>query len=404
MIYKKNQLFIENVSALSVVKKYGSPTYCYSLNKLEKNILKFKNNFKSVNPLICFSVKSNNNLEILKIIKNYNLGADVVSKGELLIALKAKIPANKIVFSGVGKTNEEINFAIDRNILLINAESESEIKSIIKIANKKKKNVNIGIRLNPNVDALTNNKISTGRKIDKFGVDKIQFKKLLKKYKFSKYVKIKCLSVHIGSQITDFKPYIKMVDEINNFLAKTDHKFDFIDFGGGMGIQYNEKGKALNYKKYMKYIEKFLKKNDVKIILEPGRSIVGDSAILLSKIIYIKETKKINFIILDAGMNDLVRPALYGSMRRIIPLIKKNKFKKKIHNFVGPVCETTDQFLSLVKYYKISEGDYVSICDVGAYGMVLTSNYNLRTKPAEVIVDRSISKLITRRQKLKNII
>ncbi len=404
MIYKKNQLFIENVSALSVVKKYGSPTYCYSLNKLEKNILKFKNNFKSVNPLICFSVKSNNNLEILKIIKNYNLGADVVSKGELLIALKAKIPANKIVFSGVGKTNEEINFAIDRNILLINAESESEIKSIIKIANKKKKNVNIGIRLNPNVDALTNNKISTGRKIDKFGVDKIQFKKLLKKYKFSKYVKIKCLSVHIGSQITDFKPYIKMVDEINNFLAKTDHKFDFIDFGGGMGIQYNEKGKALNYKKYMKYIEKFLKKNDVKIILEPGRSIVGDSAILLSKIIYIKETKKINFIILDAGMNDLVRPALYGSMHRIIPLIKKNKFKKKIHNFVGPVCETTDQFLSLVKYYKISEGDYVSICDVGAYGMVLTSNYNLRTKPAEVIVDRSISKLITRRQKLKNII
>ncbi len=404
MIYKKNQLFIENVSALSVVKKYGSPTYCYSLNKLEKNILKFKNNFKSVNPLICFSVKSNNNLEILKIIKNYNLGADVVSKGELLVALKAKIPANKIVFSGVGKTNEEINFAIDRNILLINAESESEIKSIIKIANKKKKNVNIGIRLNPNVDALTNNKISTGRKIDKFGVDKIQFKKLLKKYKFSKYVKIKCLSVHIGSQITDFKPYIKMVDEINNFLAKTDHKFDFIDFGGGMGIQYNEKGKALNYKKYMKYIEKFLKKNDVKIILEPGRSIVGDSAILLSKIIYIKETKKINFIILDAGMNDLVRPALYGSMHRIIPLIKKNKFKKKIHNFVGPVCETTDQFLSLVKYYKISEGDYVSICDVGAYGMVLTSNYNLRTKPAEVIVDRSISKLITRRQKLKNII
>ena len=195
-----------------------------------------------------------------------------------------------------------------------------------------------------------------------------------------------------------------MVDEINNFLAKTDHKFDFIDFGGGMGIQYNEKGKALNYKKYMKYIEKFLKKNDVKIILEPGRSIVGDSAILLSKIIYIKETKKINFIILDAGMNDLVRPALYGSMHRIIPLIKKNKFKKKIHNFVGPVCETTDQFLSLVKYYKISEGDYVSICDVGAYGMVLTSNYNLRTKPAEVIVDRSISKLITRRQKLKNII
>ena len=149
-----------------------------------------------------------------------------------------------------------------------------------------------------------------------------------------------------------------MVDEINNFLAKTDHKFDFIDFGGGMGIQYNEKGKALNYKKYMKYIEKFLKKNDVKIILEPGRSIVGDSAILLSKIIYIKETKKINFIILDAGMNDLVRPALYGSMHRIIPLIKKNKFKKKIHNFVGPVCETTDQFLSLVKYYKISEGDY----------------------------------------------
>ena len=404
MIYKNNSFFVENISAINIAKKYGTPSYCYSINKLKNNIKEFQNNFKSIDPLICFSVKSNNNLEILRVIKSYNLGADVVSMGELMIALKARIPAKKIVFSGVGKTKEEIAYAIKKKILLINAESESEIKVIEKIAKKKRKKVNIGIRLNPNVDAKTNNKISTGRKIDKFGVDKKNLIKIINSFKFSKYIKIKCLSVHIGSQITNFRPYTRMVKEIDKILSKINHKFDYIDFGGGMGIQYDNNTKKLDYKKYLGSIKSFLRRNNVKIIFEPGRSIVGNAAILLTKIIYIKETSNKNFVVLDAAMNDLIRPALYGSFHKIIPIIRNKKNIKKIHSFVGPICETTDEFLTTKKYSQTKESDYLAICDVGAYGIVLASNYNLRTKPPEIIIDKSNVKLVSKRQKLINII
>ncbi len=404
MIYKNNRFFVENISAINIAKKYGTPSYCYSINKLKNNIKEFQNNFKSIDPIICFSVKSNNNLEILRVIKSYNLGADVVSMGELMIALKARIPAKKIVFSGVGKTKEEIAYAIKKKILLINAESESEIKVIEKIAKKKRKKVNIGIRLNPNVDAKTNNKISTGRKIDKFGVDKKNLIKIINSFKFSKYIKIKCLSVHIGSQITNFRPYTRMVKEIDKILSKINHKFDYIDFGGGMGIQYDNNTKKLDYKKYLGSIKSFLRRNNVKIIFEPGRSIVGNAAILLTKIIYIKETSNKNFVVLDAAMNDLIRPALYGSFHKIIPIIRNKKNIKKIHSFVGPICETTDEFLTTKKYSQTKESDYLAICDVGAYGIVLASNYNLRTKPPEIIIDKSNIKLVSKRQKLINII
>ena len=404
MIYKNNRFFVENISAINIAKKYGTPSYCYSINKLKNNIKEFQNKFKSIDPIICFSVKSNNNLEILRVIKSYNLGADVVSMGELMIALKARIPAKKIVFSGVGKTKEEIAYAIKKKILLINAESESEIKVIEKIAKKKRKKVNIGIRLNPNVDAKTNNKISTGRKIDKFGVDKKNLIKIINSFKFSKYIKIKCLSVHIGSQITNFRPYTRMVKEIDKILSKINHKFDYIDFGGGMGIQYDNNTKKLDYKKYLGSIKSFLRRNNVKIIFEPGRSIVGNAAILLTKIIYIKETSNKNFVVLDAAMNDLIRPALYGSFHKIIPIIRNKKNIKKIHSFVGPICETTDEFLTTKKYSQTKESDYLAICDVGAYGIVLASNYNLRTKPPEIIIDKSNIKLVSKRQKLINII
>ena len=404
MIYKNNRFFVENISAINIAKKYGTPSYCYSINKLKNNIKEFQNNFKSIDPIICFSVKSNNNIEILRVIKSYNLGADVVSMGELMIALKARIPAKKIVFSGVGKTKEEIAYAIKKKILLINAESESEIKVIEKIAKKKRKKVNIGIRLNPNVDAKTNNKISTGRKIDKFGVDKKNLIKIINSFKFSKYIKIKCLSVHIGSQITNFRPYTRMVKEIDKILSKINHKFDYIDFGGGMGIQYDNNTKKLDYKKYLGSIKSFLRRNNVKIIFEPGRSIVGNAAILLTKIIYIKETSNKNFVVLDAAMNDLIRPALYGSFHKIIPIIRNKKNIKKTHSFVGPICETTDEFLTTKKYSQTKESDYLAICDVGAYGIVLASNYNLRTKPPEIIIDKSNIKLVSKRQKLINII
>ncbi len=404
MFFKKNKLFIENLEASKIVKKFGTPSYCYSFKKLKDNILNFKKNFKSINPIICFSIKSNSNLEILKVIRKFGIGADVVSKGELIQALKAGINPKKIVFSGVGKDTEEIKFALEKKILLINAESESEVQEIERLAKLKKKVANIGLRLNPNIDAKTLKKISTGKYEDKFGLTEISLKRIFKKFKKSKYIKIKCLSVHIGSQITDYKPYIKMINVLDKLVQNLNHKFEYIDLGGGMGIQYEKNSKTLNYKKYNSVIKRFLKKHNVKIIFEPGRSIIADTGLLLTKIIYIKNTKRKNFIILDAAMNDLMRPALYGSFHQILPIKKVSKINKKLHDFVGPICETTDKFLSLNKYQNLKEKEYLAISDVGAYGMSLSSNYNLRTKPPEIMINKKSAKIILKRQKLSNII
>jgi diaminopimelate decarboxylase len=404
MNYKKNSLFIENISIQRIAKKFGTPSYCYSLNKLKLNIRNFKKYFRPINPLLCFSVKSNSNLQILKEINKMGMGADVVSKGELMIALKAGINPKKIVFSGVGKTFDELKFAIDKNILLINSESESEINQIDKISKIKKKNIDIGVRLNPNIDSKTLKKISTGKKEDKFGLTKINFLKAINKFKNSKYLNIRCLSVHIGSQITNHKPYAKMLKVIGSVIKKSNHNFDFVDLGGGMGIKYNKETKKLDYKKYNSIIKNFLNKYRTKIIFEPGRSIIGDTALLLTRVLYIKKTSKINFVILDAAMNDLMRPALYGSKHEIMASIKSKKMIRKKHEFVGPICETTDKFLSVPKFQTLREKDILAICDVGAYGMVLSSNYNLRTKPSELLIHQSSSKIITKRQKLINII
>ena len=266
MKYLNNSFLIEHVKAEYLAKKFGTPIYCYSYKKLKMNIIKFKNNFKSFNPLICFSVKSNTNVNLLRQIRKLGCGADVVSIGELMKALKAGVNTKKIVFSGVGKTTEELNYAINKNILLINAESKSEVIEIEKIAKSKKKIVNIGIRLNPNTDAKTINQISTGKKEDKFGLTEKTFIELAKYTKNSKYINLKCLSVHIGSQIVNNLPYEKMLKVIDKVIKKTKYKFEFIDLGGGMGITYNNKTKKLNYKKYNIAIKKFLKNHKSKII------------------------------------------------------------------------------------------------------------------------------------------
>ena len=404
MKYKNGRFNIENVSVEKIAKKFGTPCYVYSCQNISNNIYNFKKNFKDINPLICFSVKSNSNSKILNLIGKFGLGADVVSKGELMVALKAKIKPEKIVFSGVGKTVNELQFAINKKILLINAESESEIIEIEKIAKKNKNKVNIGLRFNPDTDANTLKSISTGKKENKFGLTKKKFLKIIKKYKNSKFVNIICLSVHIGSQITSHIPYKNMLNVVNKIIHQSKYKFKYIDLGGGMGIQYENNSNKLNYSKYNKLIKSFLKKNKSKIIFEPGRSIVGNAGYLISKIIYIKETNSKNFIILDAAMNDLIRPALYGAKHRIIPSKINRKKVNKIHEFVGPICETTDKFLTINDFQKINQKDLMIICDVGAYGMVLSSNYNLRPKPSEILVNKSSIRIITKRQKLNNII
>ena len=404
MKYKKRHFYIENVSAKIIAKKFGTPSYVYSYDKIKNNINNFKKNFKTINPLICFSVKSNCNLKILNLINKFGLGADVVSKGELIIALKAKIKPEKIVFSGVGKTIDELKFAVSKKILLINAESENEIVEIEKIAKKNKKKINIGIRLNPDTDAKTLKKISTGKKENKFGLTEKKFLELLKKYKSSKFINIICLSVHIGSQITSHIPYKNMLNVVKKIIQQSKYNFKYIDLGGGMGIQYGNSLNNLNYSKYNKLIKSFLKKIKTKIIFEPGRSIVGNAGYLISKITYIKQTSSKNFVILDSAMNDLLRPALYGAKHRIIPSKLSRKKISKKHEFVGPICETTDKFLTVTDYQKLNQGDIIIICDVGAYGMVLSSNYNLRPKPVEILINKASTKIITKRQNLNNII
>ena len=404
MKYINKKLTIEKVSVESIAKKYGTPSYCYSYDRLKKNIINFKKNFKPFSPLICFAIKSNTNLNLIREIKKLGLGADVVSMGELMIAIKAGINPQKIVFSGVGKTSSEIAYAIDKKILLINAESKSEIEEINRIAKLKKKKVQIGIRLNPNTDAKTLSQISTGKKENKFGVNEKTFLKLFEYCKNSENIHLRCLSVHIGSQILDHKPYEKMLNVIGKIINKTRHKFEFIDLGGGMGISYDNSGKILNYKKYSLAIQKFLKNYKSKIIFEPGRSIVGNTGTLISRVIYIKDSERKKFIILDAGMNDLIRPALYGARHRILPSIKTNKNSKKTYEFVGPICESTDKFIVLKKFQQLREKDIILMSDVGAYGMSLASNYNLRTKPIEILIKGSKIKIIKKRQKHKDII
>ena len=404
MKYINRKLTIEKISVDNIAKKYGTPTYCYSFNQLKQNIYNFKKNFKSLSPLICFAVKSNTNFNLIKEIKKFGLGADVVSMGEMMVALKAGINPNKIVFSGVGKTSNEIGYAIDKKILLINAESESEIKEIDRLAKLKRRKIQIGIRLNPNTDARTLNQISTGKKENKFGVNEKTFIKLVNYCKKSQNIQLRCLSVHIWSQILDYKPYEKMLKVISKILNKVNHKFKYVDLGGGMGISYNNKDKKLNYKKYNAAIQKFLKSHKVKIIFEPGRSIIGNTGTLISKIIYIKDSERKKFIILDAAMNDLMRPALYGASHKTLPVIKSNKVSKKTYEFVGPICESTDKFTTLKRFQKLNEKDLIAICDVGAYGMSLSSNYNLRTKPLEILIKNNKIKIIRKRQKHKDLI
>jgi diaminopimelate decarboxylase len=404
MKYKNNNFFIENIKAERIAKKYGTPSYCYSYSKLKNNILNFKKNFQILNPLICFAVKSNPNLHLLKEIKKFGLGADVVSIGELMRALKAGVNPKKIVFSGVGKTEEEIRYAINKKILLLNTESESEIKEIEKISKSMSKTIDIGIRLNPNTDAKTLSQISTGKKENKFGIDEKQFLKLVKYVENSKNLNLKCLSVHIGSQILNHKPYEKMLKVLDRVIKKSNFQFEFIDLGGGMGIDYDGSNQKLNLKKYSKAIQKFIKNHNSKIIFEPGRSIIGDTGIMLTKVNYIKKSSRKDFIILDAAMNDLMRPALYNAKHRILPLNKTKLKSKKNYEFVGPICESTDKFLNTNQFQKLNEKDYIIICDVGAYGMSLSSNYNMRPKASEILVNGSKIKIISKRQKLKDLI
>jgi diaminopimelate decarboxylase len=405
--FKNKKLFFENVAISKIATRIKTPFYLYSLNQLKLNFNNFKNSFKKVNPLICFSIKSNSNVKIISELNKLGSGADVVSLGELKIALKAGISPKKIVFSGVGKTEEELDFAIKERILLINAESESEVKKINKIAKKNNKIVSVGIRINPNISAKTNKKISTGKKDNKFGVSMNACLEIFNNQYNYEYIKFEAISVHIGSQIMDVNPFKKVLSSLSNFNKKINQlgiNLKYIDLGGGTGIPYSQSEKSFNLVKYSNLVLKFKKINNVEIIFEPGRSICGNTGVLVSKIIYLKDIPGKKFIIIDAAMNDLMRPALYGAKHEIYPLLKNNSLIKKNTEFVGPVCESSDTFMSYNKYQNLNEGDFICINNIGAYGRSLASNYNTRPYSAEVLINKNTYKIIKQRQKLESLI
>ena len=402
--YVGKNLFIEKLSINNIVKKNKTPFYLYSESQIINNYLKFTKTFKKTNPIVCFAAKSNSNVSILKSLGGLGAGADVVSGGELLKALKAGIRANKIVFSGVGKTEDELKIAINKKILLINCESESEAKLVNKIAKKLKKKVSIGFRLNPNVDAKTHKKISTGKAENKFGLSIKNFKLFFKDISTYKNIKLNALSVHIGSQILTDAPYRKTLNVMSKLIKELNLKLKFVDLGGGFGINYSGKDRPINLKKYSTLVHNFSKKLKCKIIFEPGRCIIGDTGILLSKIQYIKQGANKNFIILDAGMNDFMRPALYDAKHKIIPVSRAKSKIKGLIEFVGPICESTCKFGIYKNYQKIKENDYVAITNVGAYGASLSSNYNTRPLIAEILVNKNKLRYIRKKQNLLKLI
>ena len=402
--YKQKRLFVENVSVLNLAKKNLTPFYLYSGLQLRENYLNFVKNFKNINPLICFSIKSNSNTFILRFLGKLGSGADVVSSGELLKALKAGIKPNKIVFSGVGKNEEELKLAIKKKILLINIESESEAILINKLSTKINRKTSIGLRLNPDVFVKTHRKISTGKAEDKFGLSKKDLILFCKKIDKFKNLRLNALSVHIGSQILSENPYKKSLNIIADIIKKTKIKFKFIDLGGGFGISYQKKDRIIKLKNYAKLVSSFRKKFNCNIIFEPGRSIIGNTGILISKVQYIKKGRNKSFIILDAGMNDFMRPALYDAYHNIIPVTKTSRKIKGAVEFVGPICETTCKFGRYKNYQKLNENNYVAISNVGAYGFVLSSNYNTRPLISEIFVNKNKHKKIRKRQNLLELI
>ena len=404
---KNNKLFLNGLDLKKIAKKRQTPFYIYSADQIIENVKLVQSSLIKSNPLICYAVKANSNIEIIKKLKKNNIGTDVVSIGELKLALKAGVNPKKIVFSGVGKTDEEIKFAIQKGILSINAESINEISVINKIAKRLNKIAQIGIRINPDIKAKTNKKIATGTKINKFGVSVNEFLNVINSKNDFKNIKIHLLSVHIGSQIKDVSSYKKVLTLISNLLIKLkkiNHKINFIDLGGGMGIPYFINDKKFNFKKFGNEIAKFYKKEKIKIIFEIGRFLTGNSGLIVSKVIYVKKTKDRYFIIIDAGMNDMARSAIYEAFHEILPIENnKKKFNKKIE-FVGPICESSDTFGIYKNYSIIKEGDFVCITNCGAYGRTLSSNYNMRPLIEEIIIDKKRIKTVRKRQKIENII
>jgi len=403
--YKNGALYCEEVPVENIVRATGSPVYIYSYRTIERHYKVFDNAFKGVPHIICYSCKANSNIAIIRAIGRLGGGVDIVSGGELYRSSAAYIPNDKIVFSGVGKTEEEIVAAIRSNILMINVESEEELSTIARIASKMKKHVPLSIRVNPEIDPKTHPYITTGLKKNKFGVMREDAMKLYDRIKAHKYLMPVGISSHIGSQILELGPFKEAVCSLREMVKQLKEKgitLKFIDIGGGLGITYKDELPP-HPDDYARIIEEELKGTELTLILEPGRVIVGNSGIFVTKLLYIKKVPGKTFYIVDGAMNDLVRPSLYGAFHEIVS-VRYNDAKKINVDVVGPVCESGDFLAKDRDMPLVESGELLAVLSAGAYGFSMSSNYNSRRRVAEVLVRDAEFNVIKSRETLKDLI
>lgn len=385
--YHNEELFAEGVSLHKLAEEVGTPFYCYSSGKLAGNFQAYQNALGNFNHTVCYSVKANPNLGVLKTLARLGSGADVVSAGEMYVALKAGIPADKIVFSGVGKTKEELEEAIKTQILQINAESIAEVETINRLAIDLGLKANVALRVNPDVDALTHVKISTGKQGDKFGVDWDDALPLYRAAARMPGIRLAGIAVHIGSQLLDLQPFRLAFTKIAQMVRELEKEgivLQNIDLGGGLGINYNVELPP-TCEAYAEVVRETLGDLNKHIIVEPGRSITGNMGILVTQVLYTKQMGEKNFIIVDAGMNDLVRPAMYEAWHTILP-VERRGIAPIIADVVGPICESSDVFAKDRIIEPVQQGELLAIMCAGAYGAAMSSIYNFRPLVPEVMV------------------
>lgn len=408
--YRNGEMFAEAVPLKRIAQEVGTPAYVYSLATLKRHYSVFDQAFAKVPHIVCFSVKANSNLALLHSFAKQGSGFDIVSGGELFRALKAGGDPQKIVFSGVGKKKQEIEYALNSGILMFNVESEEELTALNEIAGGVKKKAPISLRVNPDVDPQTHPYISTGMKQSKFGVDIKKSIDIYKKALSMKNLEVVGVDCHIGSQLTSVTPFVDALAKLREYLdrvlagemKKEGAQIRYLDLGGGLGINYNDENPPLP-DDYAKAIIQGLEGLDVTLILEPGRVIVGNAGILLTEVQYIKETKTKKFIIVDGGMNDLIRPALYGSYQAIRPVVE-TKAETINADVVGPICESGDFFAKDRDIARPKRGDLLAVMSAGAYGFTMASNYNSHPKPPEVLVDGDQYYIVRKRETLDDLI
>ena len=398
----KSKPFVEGVSLNEVIKSHPTPFYLYSQNTITNTFYKLKSNLSSE---IFYAVKANSNQAILSLFNNMGAGADVVSSGELARALKAKFKPNKIIFEGVGKSKNDIELAIKKKIRLINAESINEIRLINLVSKGLNKVTNIGVRLNPNINSKSITKISTGKKTDKFGIPIKEIDQIITITKTLKNINLIGISCHIGSQIMNentFKKVFITMKEVARYALSKKIPLQFVDLGGGFGINYNS-NKEINIKNIGKLVDKIFKNEPYAISFEPGRFLIARSSIIVTKILTYKKNGGINYLITDSGMQTLLRPALYNANHRIQALqdVKKRKIK---YTIAGPICESSDIVLKETLLPQQKEGNHLVIHDTGAYGSVMASNYNSRGLPSEILVHKKMYSSIFKKEKILDII